>query len=146
MADAPQRIRLSRARGFDLQAVSRALNGRGAVNVARPSRLGNPFVVGRHGSRADCVRLYICACDGFFILGKGPSKVDIQGACDALVSRREKLRGKNIACWCALPTTSAPDICHGAVIRAIANDDMLALDAIIRAVSPLSTTENGAAG
>ena len=39
----PIRIRLSRKKGFDLQAVSRAANGLPAVNVARPSRWGNPF-------------------------------------------------------------------------------------------------------
>jgi hypothetical protein len=40
---APVRLRLSRARGFDLQALSRAVNDRPAVVVARPSRWGNPF-------------------------------------------------------------------------------------------------------
>ena len=40
---APIRLRLSRARSFDLQAASRAINGLPAVNVARPGRWGNPF-------------------------------------------------------------------------------------------------------
>jgi hypothetical protein len=39
----PVRLRLSRAKGFDLQALSRATNGLPAVNVARPTRWGNPF-------------------------------------------------------------------------------------------------------
>jgi hypothetical protein len=39
----PQRLRLSRAKGFDLQAASRALNGLEAANVARPGKYGNPF-------------------------------------------------------------------------------------------------------
>lgn len=42
----PVRLQLSRRKGFDLQALSRATNGLGAVNVARPSKWGNPFVVG----------------------------------------------------------------------------------------------------
>ena len=42
-APRPVRLRLSRAKGFDLQAVSRAANGLGAVNVARPTKWGNPF-------------------------------------------------------------------------------------------------------
>lgn len=40
---APVRMRLSRKRGFNLQAESLALNGLPAVNVARPSKWGNPF-------------------------------------------------------------------------------------------------------
>jgi hypothetical protein len=39
----PQRIQLSRRKGFDLQAASLALNGLPAVVVARPSKFGNPF-------------------------------------------------------------------------------------------------------
>lgn len=40
---APVRLRLSRRKGFDLQASSQALNGLVAVNVARPTKWGNPF-------------------------------------------------------------------------------------------------------
>lgn len=40
---APVRIRLSRAKGFNLQAASLAINGLPAVNCARPGRWGNPF-------------------------------------------------------------------------------------------------------
>lgn len=39
----PVRLQLSRRKGFDLQAASRAVNGLDAVNVARPGRWGNPF-------------------------------------------------------------------------------------------------------
>jgi hypothetical protein len=39
----PVRLRLSRAKGFDLQATSRALNGLPAKSVARPGPWGNPF-------------------------------------------------------------------------------------------------------
>lgn len=39
----PVRLQLSRRKGFDLQAVSRAANGLPAVNVARPAKWGNPF-------------------------------------------------------------------------------------------------------
>ncbi len=39
----PVRLQLSRRKGFDLQALSIATNGLPAVNVARPSRWGNPF-------------------------------------------------------------------------------------------------------
>ena len=39
----PVRLRLSRQRGFNLQAASRAINGMPAVSVARPGPWGNPF-------------------------------------------------------------------------------------------------------
>lgn len=39
----PVRLQLSRKKGFDLQALSRAANGLEPVNVARPSKWGNPF-------------------------------------------------------------------------------------------------------
>lgn len=39
----PQRLQLSRRKGFRLQTASRALNGLPAVNVARPSKWGNPY-------------------------------------------------------------------------------------------------------
>lgn len=39
----PVRLRLSRTADFNLQALSRATNGLPAINVARPSRYGNPF-------------------------------------------------------------------------------------------------------
>jgi hypothetical protein len=39
----PVRLRLSRAKGFNLQAASRALNGLDAVKVTRPGKYGNPF-------------------------------------------------------------------------------------------------------
>jgi hypothetical protein len=45
----PIRLRLSRAKGFDLQALSLATNGLPAVNVGRPSKWGNPFRVGDKG-------------------------------------------------------------------------------------------------
>ena len=38
---APVRMRLSRAKGFNLQAASRAINGLPAVNCARPGKWGN---------------------------------------------------------------------------------------------------------
>lgn len=34
---------------------------------------------------------------------------------------RERLRGKNLACWCPLPRDGEPDICHAAVLLEIAN-------------------------
>ena len=32
-----------------------------------------------------------------------------------------ELRGKHLACWCALPARGADDRCHAAILLAIAN-------------------------
>lgn len=47
----PVRLQLSRRKGFSLQALSRETNGLEAVNVARPSKWGNPFRVGEASPR-----------------------------------------------------------------------------------------------
>ena len=99
----PLRIRLSRRKGFRLQAASRDVNGLLAVKVARPGRWGNPFVIGRHGSQASCVQRY----RGWLV----------QPAQEALLkTARSALRGKNLACWCEIGTP-----CHADVLLALVN-------------------------
>ena len=94
----PQRVRLSRRKGWRLPA--------GAVNVARPSRWGNPFRVGAPGipDAATAVAMYRHAVD----------------AADPRIPAREQvraaLRGKDLACWCPL---DGP--CHADVLLEIAN-------------------------
>jgi Domain of unknown function (DUF4326) len=87
---------LSRGKGFDLQRVSRGENGLAAVVVARPSRWGNPFRVEDHG-REEAIRLF---------------EQHIKSAVVDLHS----LRGKNLACWCALDVA-----CHADVLLRLAN-------------------------
>lgn len=96
----PVRLQLSRRKGFDLQALSRATNGLEAVAVVRPHRWGNPFVVGRDGDANECVRLYREFCIG-----------EVNGRFRGL----DKLRGKNLACFCK-PT----DVCHADTLLALA--------------------------
>ena len=98
----PVRLQLSRKKGFDLQALSRATNGLPAVNVARPSKWGNPFKVGMDGDAAECVRLYREICIGE-VNARGPRGLD-------------KLRGHNLACWC-----KPGEPCHADVILELAN-------------------------
>ena len=58
----PIRLQLSRKKGFDLQAISRAANGLPAVNVARPSKWGNPFNF-RHSDFCWIALSYGCRAD-----------------------------------------------------------------------------------
>jgi len=114
---APVRIQLSRRKGFNLQEVSNALNGLPAVKVTRPGRWGNDYRVGTDYG------------DGY-----GPYSADLaveryrfdmemvlRGYTDECVTAfLEKglsdIRGKNLACFCAL---DAP--CHADVLLDLAN-------------------------
>ncbi len=105
----PRGLRLSRAAGFVLQVHSRAQNGRDAVNVARPSAWGNPWIVGSvlMGERkpmtaADAVEQF-----EFTLLSWSPEKREEYLA---------PLRGKNLACWCAYGTP-----CHRDILLKYAN-------------------------
>lgn len=113
----PVRLRLSRRKGFDLQAHSLALKGLPAVVVARPGPWGNPFVVGKDGTREECVRFYKCLLSGYVCLTcKAP--VDEQEiALDHARRRYRQLAGKNLACWC--PLDGKP--CHADVLLELAN-------------------------
>lgn len=69
------------------------------VYIGRPSKWGNPFVIGRDGSRADVIAKYRT-----WILAQS----DLMGAL-------EELRGRDLVCWCA------PLACYGDVLADLAN-------------------------
>lgn len=71
------------------------------VYIGRPSIWGNPFVIGRDGTREDVVRKY---------------KQCILSNSD-LLSKVKKLKGKILACWCS------PEACHGDVLVELANKE-----------------------
>jgi hypothetical protein len=112
----PVRLRLSRARGFDLQASSLALNGLPAVVVARPGPWGNPFVVGRHGDAAYCVDLYKALLAGLMRVGPDPDIPALEQIREHIDRHGHELRGKNLACWCK---PGAP--CHADVLLDLVN-------------------------
>jgi hypothetical protein len=116
------RLQLSRRAGFNLQKLSRATNGLPAVSVARPGRLGNPFVVapdvGGHMWRVvgpDGRTLAVCAARpaahgeavAFF---RAWLLEDAQAALRELGRATIAGRPSNVACWCA-----ADWPCHGDV-------------------------------
>jgi hypothetical protein len=131
----PVRLQLSRRRGFVLQRESARINGLEAVNVARPGRWGNPYVIG--------VGLMVGAMtlERSLVLfretmrgGWSPSNVEdmpdetasaVYRAHCAFIKRiggqvheraRSELRGRNLACWCELG-----DACHGDILLEMAN-------------------------
>jgi hypothetical protein len=72
----------------------------GATYVGRGSNWGNPFVIGVHGTREECISKY---------------EHEHLPAHPELVARLGELRGKTLACWCA------PEPCHGDVLLRLAN-------------------------
>lgn len=71
------------------------------VYIGRPSIWGNPFKVGKDGTREEVIAKY-----WKWLYDTHPT----------LVGRiRKELRGKVLGCWCA------PKACHGDVLAEIAN-------------------------
>lgn len=110
---APQRIRLSRAKGWRLPA--------DAVNIARPGKWGNPFIIGKDGTREQCVTLFSQLAGGFIDLG-GRLSVDEQLTFYRRLRRSiDDLKGHDLACWCAIDGKP----CHGDVLLSLANGTRL---------------------
>lgn len=69
-----------------------------AVYVGRPSEHGNPFVIGRDGSRAEVIAKH---------------KANLTP--DQITKIIAELRGKDLVCWCS------PLACHADTLMEIAN-------------------------
>ncbi len=85
------------------------------VKVDRATKWGNPFIVGKHGTRVECLRLYQLLAGGLICLSSG-NGVEQKHARKAMERARADLRGKNLACWCPLGQP-----CHADVLLEIAN-------------------------
>lgn len=73
------------------------------VYIGRPSIWGNPFEIGKDGTRDEVVQKY---------------KIWVMEQPE-LVKRISELRGKVLGCWCA------PKKCHGDVLAIMANSPFL---------------------
>ena len=69
------------------------------VYIGRPSKWGNPFVIGRHGTRSQIIKKY----EEWLLDNK------------KLMSALGELRGKVLGCYCL------PQECHGMMLLRIAN-------------------------
>jgi hypothetical protein len=114
---APVRIQLSRRARFSLQATSRAINGREAVSVARPTRWGNPYKAG------DTVHRGPSFSGRDEVVRDAAHAVELYRRWLFTQARSENLlpllRGKNLACWC-----KPGDPCHADVLLEMANRDV----------------------
>jgi len=72
----------------------------GAVYVGRPTKWGNPFVIGRDGDRSEVIRRY-----KEWLLSSSE-----------LMAQLDELKGRDLVCWCS------PLACHADVLTELAND------------------------
>lgn len=72
-----------------------------AVFIGRPTIYGNPFIIGRDGSRADVCRMY---------------KRHVQEHPELVAEIKKNLKGKNLVCYCK------PAMCHGDYLLEVANE------------------------
>jgi hypothetical protein len=131
----PQRIQLSRARGYRMPE--------GAVKVDRSTRWGNIFWPGQRVISPGAYGAEASPYHGSLYLGSYgavPRNYEIRKVrdrADAVHLFRDYVRhdpsgwppgeiraclgGLSLACWCPLPAEGEPDICHAAVLLALAN-------------------------
>ncbi len=116
----PQRMQLSRRRGFDLQAASRALNGLPAKRITRPGPWGNPFTIvdtaAKYGLDDDAAQAKAVELCGLWLNGELDPALS-PGPPPSREAIRSELGGHNLACWCRPGTP-----CHADVLIALAND------------------------
>jgi hypothetical protein len=117
MAEKPRRVQLSRKKGWTLPP--------NTAKVDRSTRFGNPCLVGRFA--CDTVEEAIATFSRWVHRDAGFEQLDSYslklldralGKPPTLAEIKAQLRGKNLACWCAL---DAP--CHADVLLEIANAD-----------------------
>jgi hypothetical protein len=73
-----------------------------AIYVGRPTKWGNPYAIGKHGTREEVVAKYRNYLKSNITLTK---------------AAKEELKGKDLVCWCA------PKACHADILMEIANKD-----------------------
>lgn len=105
-AEKPHRVQLSRKKGWRMPP--------NTVSVARPTKWGNPFIIGDGTSTFHCTTVQECV-DAYRSI--------LTGATPAFLARDlPDLRGKNLACWCPLYDENGNRVsCHADVLLELAN-------------------------
>ena len=114
----PERIQRKRTKGWRMPE--------NTVYVGRPTIYGNPFRIGVHGTREECVNLHKRYLSGEISEEDTRwrnSLYDVRTGYSPYLGKilvwtglLEPLRGKNLACWCSLD-----QLCHADVLLELAN-------------------------
>lgn len=73
----------------------------GSIYIGRPSVYGNPFEIGRDGTREEVIETY---------------RDYVENNPELITLIQQNLRGKDLVCFCA------PKACHGDILLEIANN------------------------
>ena len=110
----PRRIQLSRAKGWRMPA--------NTVKVDRTTSFGNPFSVKDYGhDRAVALHRAWLTGEAVAALVPPAERRRLAARRQQMLEALPSLRGKNLACWCALPKKGEPDNCHAALLLELAN-------------------------
>lgn len=134
----PRRIQLSRSAGWRIRDVSSNY-----VIVDRRTVWGNPWTIHRAGRGA---REWMVLREGTWVGTGGRFRTQLAARVFAVEQHRRwlldpsfaesmaemggrwvrehlhELAGKDLACWCSLPTDGEPDVCHAATLLTLARD------------------------
>lgn len=72
-----------------------------AVYIGRPSKWGNPYTIGKDGTREEVISKF---------------SLYLQGNTALQEAVKQELKGKNLLCFCA------PKPCHGDILLKLANE------------------------
>lgn len=89
---------------FNIYKNHDAKNRPDCVYIGRPSKWGNPFSIGKDGTREEVVEKYRT-----YLLSRN----------DLMEQAQKELGGKNLVCFCA------PKLCHGNILIEIANPEFV---------------------
>ncbi|MBK7086896.1 MAG: DUF4326 domain-containing protein [Flavobacteriales bacterium] len=114
----PERIQRRRIKGWRMPE--------NAVYVGRPTRWGNPFVVGDHYWEFDSSGNLVHVRDRAHAVALFRERCDWRtGSGDDSPSAAEELRGKDLVCWCPLVDENGNKVpCHADVLLEWANAEM----------------------
>lgn len=108
------RIRRSRARGWIMPD--------NTIYVGRPTKWGNPFVIGIDGTAQECVKKYADELLPYRHHGEKSRLYNFFISESILTEIERELRGKNLCCWCPLlDVDGMPYPCHADVLLELAN-------------------------
>jgi hypothetical protein len=103
----PHRVQLSNKKDWKMPE--------NTVNVDRETKWSNPFIVGKHGTRAECANLFELLLGGLICASK--DNILEQEAYLEMAKRDIwQLRGKNLACRCPENVS-----CHADTLLVAAN-------------------------
>lgn len=104
----PERIQLRRAKGWRMPD--------NTVKVDRTTKWGNPFIVGKDGTQAQCVYWFQLMLGGAIHMSSVAGWRALEQYRAMALSDVAELRGKSLACWCHVGKP-----CHADVLLRLAN-------------------------